>query len=50
MPHASGFQDHLVLETKVDFRIILRLENALASGCLTRHHAVSLSWVQWRVC
>ncbi len=28
MPHASGFQDHLVLETKVDFRIILRLENA----------------------
>ena len=24
----SGFQDHLVLETEPDFRIILRLENA----------------------
>ncbi|HLI84283.1 MAG TPA: hypothetical protein VKV17_10220, partial [Bryobacteraceae bacterium] len=31
---ASGgahFQDHLVLESKLDFRIILRLENAAAS-------------------
>ena len=26
--NASDFQDHLVLETKVDFRIILRLEYA----------------------
>jgi len=29
--NASLFQDHLALETKVDFRIILRLENAVNS-------------------
>jgi hypothetical protein len=31
---ASYFQDHLVLETKVDFRIIFRLENALVRAPL----------------
>src|ERR1022692_5325826 len=30
------FQDHLVLETEPDFRIILRLENAVVSLCLPR--------------
>jgi hypothetical protein len=30
------FQDHLVLETEPDFRIILRLENASGMGTLTR--------------
>ena len=30
--NASDFQDHLVLETKVDFRIILRLEYAMKPG------------------
>ncbi|MGB7763117.1 MAG: hypothetical protein WBL61_25005, partial [Bryobacteraceae bacterium] len=32
------FQDHLVLETESDFRIILRLENAgQAEACRTSH-------------